>query len=69
MSKRLTFLSFIVLTAAFGVGSSEREMQPLDIGWRLELFVDDFLIDQFQGLELQLHPPESAGRVFSFDRP
>ena len=59
----------MVLTAAFGAASSDEETQPLDIGSRLELFVDDFLIDQFRGLELQLHPPQSAGKVFLFDRP
>ena len=69
MSKQLMFLSCIVLTAAFGVLRSGDQMQPLDIGSRLELFVDEFLVDQFRGLELQLHPPVSAGRVFSFDRP
>ncbi len=69
MLKRFMILSGLVLTVAFGAAGSDEETQPLDIGSRLELFVDDFLIDQIRGLELQLHPPETAGRVFSFDQP
>jgi hypothetical protein len=31
--------------------------QPIDIGSRLELMVDDYLIDAKKGAELRLHPP------------
>jgi len=42
--------------------------KPIDIGSRLELFVDDYLIASTSGVELRLHEPRSAGTVFRFDR-
>ena len=41
----------------------------LDIGSRLELFVDDWLIDSMKALELKLHSPRPAGKVLILDRP
>ncbi len=40
-----------------------------DIGSRLELFLDDTLIDRFQGVRLKLHRPRSNGIVLRFDEP
>ncbi len=40
-----------------------------DIDSRLELFVDDYLIDSLDGLELKLHTPRRAGKAMVFDRP
>ena len=40
-----------------------------DLDSRLELFVDDYLIDSLKGLELKLHTPRRAGKVMVFDRP
>lgn len=42
---------------------------PLELGSRLELFVDDFLIEQMSGVRIQLNRPQSAGIAFAFDRP
>ena len=42
---------------------------PIEIGSRLELFVDDFLVESMDGLELRLHSPRSAGKIVVFDRP
>ena len=36
--------------------------QPIDIGSRRELFVDQLLIDKLQGVELKLHTPVKAPR-------
>ena len=41
----------------------------LNLGTRLELFVDDFLIEFMDGLELKRHPPRSAGKVLTLDKP
>ena len=67
MPKRITLVCLVLTAVTFGGGGGDGDL--LDIGSRLELFVDDFLIDQIEGLSLKLHPPTSAGRVFSFDRP
>ncbi len=40
-----------------------------DIGSRLELFVDHYLIERMDGLSLRMHEPVNAGTVLAFDRP
>jgi len=42
---------------------------PIDIGQRLELFVDDFLISRMQSLELRLHSPIPREVALVTDRP
>jgi len=41
----------------------------VNIGSRLELFVDSFLIEKQDNVQLILHPPVDAGNVLSFDKP
>jgi len=41
----------------------------LDLGSRLELFVDDFLIEHMTEVRIQLNRPHSAGIALAFDRP
>ncbi len=43
--------------------------EPVNVGSRLEPFVDETLIDRTQGVELRLHEPRSEGTVFTFDQP
>lgn len=44
--------------------------KPIEIGSRLELFIDDYLIEEFVGeAELRLHHPEPKEIVFKFDAP
>ena len=57
------FLAIVVAEA------SESTEPPLDIGSRVELFVDDYLIESMEGVRLKLHSPRSAGKVLSFDQP
>jgi hypothetical protein len=40
-----------------------------DLGNRLELFVDSFLIDRMEGTTLVLHHPVDEGEVMPFDKP
>jgi hypothetical protein len=42
---------------------------PIDIGSRLELFVDDFLIDRMEGAALKLHQPVPREVALETDRP
>lgn len=42
---------------------------PLDLGERLELFVDRFLIERLDGARLKLHEPRLAGVALRFDSP
>ena len=43
--------------------------EPIDIGSRLELFVDDYLIARMDGAELRLHKPTPRDVVIVFDEP
>ena len=44
--------------------------EPLDIGSRLELFVDDYVIDEISGdAKLQLHRPQPQEVVLTTDKP
>ena len=43
--------------------------EPVDIGSRLELFVDHYLIDRLAGARLVLGRPQPAGIVLKADRP
>ena len=42
---------------------------PRDIGSRLELFVDDWLIERMDGADLRMHHPAPREVVFEFDQP
>ena len=49
--------------------SSVEEAAVLDIGSRLELFIDDYLIDSFKGTRLELHHPVPREVALQFDAP
>ena len=57
------------LAAENALAEHPSTQDPLDIGSRLELFVDDFLIESMNGLELALQQPRPAGKVMTFDCP
>jgi hypothetical protein len=44
-------------------------MDAVDIGGRLELFVDDYLIETMKGVSLKLHHPQPKEVAISFDHP
>ena len=48
-----------------GVSLSHATDEPKDIGSRLELFVDRFLIAEMKGTSLKLHEPVKAARAKS----
>jgi hypothetical protein len=50
-------------------GVARKAGAPVEIGSRLELFVDDALIESMRGARLELHRPQPAGAIFKFDRP
>ncbi len=66
-------LVFLLIGAASFPATAKQSFRAtpkiIDIGSRLELFVDDFLIDSLSGLSLQLHHPVDRGPVLFFDRP
>ena len=69
MFKKVCLLVWLGLWSGNAVGGGAEQSKPVDIGSRLELFVDDFLIERTSGVELKLQRPRSAGKVLIFDRP
>ena len=61
--------SYLLLSLALPPPESAEDKTPVNIGSRLELFVDDWLIDSLTDLELKLHSPRSVGRVLMLHRP
>lgn len=57
---RRTLLFWMLFFGAIGIADADRvgAQEPIDIGDRLELFVDDLLIGQLQNSKLKLHPPQ-----------
>jgi len=51
------------------VAGAQEEEAPLNIGSRLELFVDDYLLDAMDGVTRKLHSPVRREVVMTFDRP
>ena len=66
LTNRYNILLLAVLPL-FWSGKSGHEI--LNIGSRLELFVDTFLIEKQDNVHHILHAPEDAGKVLSFDKP
>ena len=73
MSAQL-ILSLVCAAMAVGVSvlatsAAAQDNAAIDIGSRLELFVDGALTDTFDGTELKLHNPVPAETVLKFDKP
>ena len=66
-----------IATALFALASvfpclapkATQAAEPLDLGTKRELFVDDYLIDKLEGTELALGKPKDEGIVFHFNKP
>ena len=63
--KRLSLIFGVCVWAAAPCWSAE----PTNIGSRLELFVDDALIERLSGAEQRLHQPVPANVALVFDKP
>ena len=68
MRKALLVFSLLPSLATASANPAETT-EALDIGSRLELFVDDYLIQSMEGVRLKLHAPRSAGEILAFDQP
>jgi len=74
LSKTLTFSPLLVclLTTWFSAvfaDAADSNAQPVNIGSRLELFVDDWMIDKLDGATLELQHPVPQNDVFVADAP
>ncbi|MCX5770374.1 MAG: hypothetical protein NTZ09_08895 [Candidatus Hydrogenedentes bacterium] len=64
--RKFVAVAALVLLASTSVTA---QVTQIEIGSRLELFVDGYLIDSMSGAALELHPPTPAETVFTFDKP
>jgi hypothetical protein len=74
--KRLTLIISLFLIVSTGFNHSAKAQKNssengeiIDIGSRLELFVDNYLIDTLINSTLTLHEPIDKGEVLKFDNP
>ena len=72
--RELQGISLVLVTLAAAAmlalsASLLAEPATVDIGSRLELFVDQHRIESMRGVRLQLHPPRPAEVVLRFDKP
>lgn len=65
---RREFLSALPAMSAVTGASQASQAAPVDIGSRLELFVDHYLLAEMRGTELRLGTPLDAGAVLTMDR-
>lgn len=65
LSYRSLFLVIMLLVCSSAMSSAD---EPLALGARRELFLDNFLIDRMRGVSLQLQKPQSAGVALKFDQ-
>jgi hypothetical protein len=68
-SRKVLGCLLILLAALLPLIGAGNDTRVMDIGSRLELFVDHTLIDRLQGAQLRLNHPVDAGVALKFDRP
>ena len=69
MVRACRLLSVWVLIGAASMTLQAKGHEPLQLGSRLELFVDDFLIAKSKGVTKRLHHPVSAGKFLELNKP
>ena len=67
--KQIAALILIVLVQGKFASIPVDAAEPIDLGMRRELFIDDHLIDKLENVQLVLHEPRDEGAVLKFDQP
>jgi hypothetical protein len=68
--RQIVLVTSVVLARAPGGDTKEAKKGPIDIGGRLELFVDEHLADRLEGdAKLHLHKPKGGEVVLTHDKP
>src|SRR4026209_298385 len=66
---RDVLVAVLVTTPLFAEPQSQPARAFVDVGDRLQLFLDKSVVAEMRSSHLELHHPESAGTVLRFDRP
>lgn len=64
-----TLLAILMASSSGAAEPARGNDGPIDIGNRLELFVDHFLIDKLDGVRLRLNHPTHDGVALRFEKP
>src|SRR5512139_3368056 len=71
--RKAGLLPFLVILLVFGASPGRLSLAQdgplIDIGTRLELFIDDFLVERMEWTTWRLHPPVPRETAITFDRP
>lgn len=67
--RRAIFVSLAAVAVSLAAEAQPNPANPISVGSRLELFVDDLLIGQLKGCSLKLHEPRPANVALRFDAP
>ena len=66
----LRFLLTLLLTTPLAAYADDlQKLDPIDLGAKRELFIDDYLVDQMENVALTIHSPERKEIAAQFDRP
>ena len=65
----LIFFSSCILNFSQNENFEKDNAEIINIGSRLEIFIDDYLIDTLKNINLKLHHPIDRGPVLYFDNP
>jgi hypothetical protein len=58
----------LIFGFVLGIRPNTQDGSPVDIGSRMELFVDDFLVERLEGTTFLLHHPVSQETAIEFDK-
>ena len=67
LASMLVTLGLLAVVCAALHANEPIRMDRIDIGSRLELFVDQYLIDTMDGVTRKLHSSERKGAIFTFE--
>ncbi len=60
---------FLCVTIVLSLVSSVPSAEPIDIGSRRELFIDDYMVDAMKNVELKSHEPTRREIAIQWDKP
>jgi len=67
--KRNLICIVLGLSSVAATSAAQQPTEPLKIGNHVQLFVDDYLVESMQGVQLELQKPQPAGVAIRFDKP
>lgn len=67
--KHARVLLAVALVSAVNPCIAQSNTEPIKVGNQVQLFLDNYVIESSNGVELMLQKPQPAGVAIKFDRP